>query len=714
MMKKDFFELMKEETGKELNEVQRQAVLHTEGPLLLLASPGSGKTTTLNMKIAYLILEKNISPDAILGLTFSKAAAKDMEERFDSFFHRIIPQKVKFSTIHSFAFKIVREFFMKNGIPFQLIEGELDKEKIEELEEDFETILNKKIILRRLYQLVNGTPVTEEQMEELLRLIGYIKNKMLREQEWMNIETNVKNFVHIYKAYEEFKQKGSSKLLLDFDDMLVYANEILEKDTAILSKYQNQYEYILTDESQDTSLIQHEIIEKLARPKNNICVVGDDDQVLYSWRGADVQKLLHFKETYPNATILFMEQNYRSAKEIVDTANQFIQRNKARYPKNMFTENKFSGKIQIKELDTYKNQIEYLVEELKKTENLKETAILYRNNSSSINLIDALDKAGIPFYMKDSDVKFFQHWVLQDVLNFMRFSYNDKRVDLLERIYPKFNGYITKNQMEMLKQLDLDKEKSVFDNLMEHIELKDYQKKRLPHIKKLFHEMNASKPQEAIQLIRKELGYEKILERISENLGFNIDNLLEILDTLENIAENLQSLEEFAYRVKRLEEVMKTSKFNKRKNAVTLSTFHSSKGLEFDKVYMIDLINGVIPSFENIKDYKNGKREDMEESVRLFYVGMTRARKHLELITYKKKGKEKVSESMFVTDVRKILHPESTPSISLNTVVHHKKFGKGTVFHIDGDALHVEFENGLKKQLSFKVCLEYNILEIVS
>ena len=725
-MEQNFFEVIKQETGKVLNDVQKQAVLHTEGALLLLASPGSGKTTTLNMKIAYLILEKKVRPEAILGLTFSQASARDMDERFQSFFHNLIPEKVTFSTIHSFAFKIVREYYFKHRLQFEVIEGDVDKEKV--AKGDIANARNKKMILRSIFQNINRTNITEEQMEDLVRNIGFVKNKLLNEQQVERLKSNVKNFAVIYKAYEEFKKQDPNKVMLDFDDMLTYANDILKKDKDIRSKYQQMFDYILTDESQDTSLVQHEIIEQLAHPKNNICVVADDDQTLYSWRGADVNKIMNFKDTYPEATILFMEQNYRSSKEIVETANTFIQRNETRYKKNMFTENSSQEPIVIEEVDTYEAQIEYVVDQLKKQEMLKETAILYRNNSSSINLVNALDLAGIPFYMKDSDNKFFSHWILNDVLNFMRFTEDITSVERLERIHTKFKGYISKRQIAMIQQSD--SKKTVFDNLSENPELKIWQKKNLREIKWLFMDMKKMKPKQLIRTVRKDLGYEKVLEKTSESLGFSLDNLLETLNTLEAIAEKCKTAGEFQERITYLEELLKKSKFNKHKNALTLSTFHSSKGLEFDNVYMIDLINGVIPSADNIKEYKDGKKEDMEEAVRLFYVGMTRARTHLELLSYKRKGRERVQESIFVTNVKKILHPElkhqkkakksvggkkvNLLNVAVDTLVSHKKFGTGKIAMIERDILHIEFENGMKKQLSLHVCSENNILKVLS
>lgn len=727
---KDFFELMKEETGKELNQVQKEAVLYNDGPLLLLASPGSGKTTTLNMKIGYLILEKGIAPHKILALTFSQASARDMEARFDVFFHNLISDKVKFSTIHSFAYAIVREYFYKHGKRFILIEGESEKEN-EDLRMGEGYKLQKKYILRNIFKEINGSNITEDQMEELLRVLGYVKNKCIPKTKVSQVKTAIKHFDKIYEAYEFFKKKDINNILIDFDDMLVYANAVLKKDKMILTKYQQMFDYILVDESQDTSLVQHNIIEKLAEPHQQICMVGDDDQTLYSWRGAEVDKILNFKQTYPNGKILYMEQNYRSTKEIVDTANQFIKRNQKRYAKNMYTENPSKEPIRIFNMDTYEGQIQYVVEEIKKQQNLSEIAVLYRNNSSAINLINALDLAGIPFYIKDSDNKFFSHWVLKDILNFFRFAQNDTDVELFERIHKKFNGYISKKQMALLKTSHSNK--SVFERLIElDRNLQGWQKSKLRDMQSDFSIMKNMKPKSAIRVIREVFGYDEVLEKTSERLGFALEGLMDILNTLEILSDSLESIDEFETRLDYLTQLLKVSKYNKHKNAITLSTFHSSKGLEFEKVFMIDLVNEIIPTENLIKDYKKGIIDEMEEMARLFYVGMTRAKTHLELLAYKQKGKEKFKESIFVTDVKKILKPElskkyekmdkkvetnvsnkSVFEVKAGNKISHKKFGFGEVLSVEKDVLHIQFENGIEKSLSLSVCSENQLLTVL-
>ncbi len=734
----DFFERKKQELGVSLNEVQRKAVLQTEGPLLLLASPGSGKTTTIIMRIGYLIEEKGVYPARIKAVTFSRASANDMKERFKRFFPELPP--VDFSTIHGLAFQVVRDYFRKAGIPYQIIEGDLDVDLGKQMKGNWkEQPLHKKIILRNMFQSIVGENITEDQMEELTTYISLIKNKMLPEEKWSTVKIDVPEAERILREYESFKKSGYHKLLLDYDDMLTIANQALEEDRELLRVYQDRYDYVLTDESQDTSMVQHAIIEKLVQNHGNLCVVADDDQSIYSWRGAEPSYLLNFKQVYPNAVILFMEQNYRSSKDIVDVANQFIKRNKNRYDKNMFTENPALEPIQIRSLPDYIYQAKYLVQKIQEIKDLGEVAVLYRNNSSSIALMNEFDRAGIPFFMKDVDNRFFSHWVVQDILNFMRMTYTDKRPDILERIHLKFNGYISKKQMAALKAINNNE--SVFDNLINFVEIQDYQVKPLKESKQTFWQMKGMPPLHAIQVIRERLGYEKALEKMCERLGFRKENLFGILNTLEEIADGLESMEEFANRLKSLEAELKKAKSRKGQNAVTFSTFHSAKGLEFEHVYMIDLVDGIIPSSD---DYTGGTVEGdaIEEATRLFYVGMTRAKKHLELIGYRERDGEKIQDSLFVSYVKNIIDPPSVQnnkndaqtkkkikvgntSIPYNPnaikdqeelvqgrQVKHRVFGHGEIVKYIEDTIEVRFQTGVKN-LSVSTCLELGLLELI-
>ncbi|NBD27680.1 ATP-dependent helicase [Paenibacillus glycinis] len=646
----DFFARKQAELGVALNEVQKKAVLHADGALLLLASPGSGKTTTIIMRIGYLIEAKGVHPSRIKAVTFSRASAQDMKERYARFFPDHPEGGVQFSTIHSFAFEVMREHLRRSRLSFQIIEGEVEQPEEEELP------LHKKLILRDLYRKVKGENLTEDQMEELTTYISFLKNKLIPEREWGEVRCDVPEAAAVAKEYEAFKRSFAGKLLVDYDDMLVLANDALESGGELLWKYQNRYDYVLTDESQDTSLVQHAIIEKLARRHGCLCVVADDDQSIYTWRAAEPQYLLDFRNVFPDAAILKMEQNYRSSRNIVDIANKFIKRNERRYDKNMFTRNPGSRPIFLKQLDDYKGQAKYVAAAVEGTEPLSETAVLYRNNASSIMLMNEFDRRGIPFYMKDGDNRFFSHWVLEDVLGFMRMAYTDKRPDLLEKIHTKMAGYVTKAQMAALNALDNGE--SVFDNLLAHVPLQSYQPKQLADVKEAFQSMRGMEPRAAIRLIRFRLGYERAIDRMCERLGFRRENLIGMLNTLEDIADGLATLEDFANRLKYLEAAMKASKKNKHADAVTFSTLHSAKGLEFERVFMIDLIDGIIPSNDDMKKEDGEASDAMEEAVRLFYVGMTRAKRELTLLSYARRDGEDAKESQFVTAVRELQSPQ--------------------------------------------------------
>lgn len=712
----DFFNRKMNELQIKLNDVQKSAVLQTEGPLLLLACPGSGKTTTMIMRIGYLIEEKHVDPKRIKAITFSRASAKDMTERFKRFFPQ--HQPIDFSTIHSLAFNITRTYLNKTGTGFELIEGGGKGKQSP----------NKTMLLKALYKETLREDCTEEELASLSTFISFLKNRMIPFKEWERVAAPFDKAGSIALKYEQHKSKTVGHLLLDFDDMLSIAEQALRVDEQLAERFRSRYDYILTDESQDTSLVQHRIVEHLVAHHGNLCVVADDDQSIYTWRGADPAYLLDFKKVYPDAELLMMEQNYRSSKEIVDTAAKFIKRNRHRYAKEMRTDNREVGPIFIKQYEDPKQLLEYVTYELLDEKDLNEVAILFRNNASSTMYVNELHRRGIPFYMKDADDKFFSHWIVEDILNFMRLSFNVERKDVFSKVAMKMNLFISRKMLTEF--LATPNSGNVFEAFKNSLQLKSSQIEKLNVYKEAYTKIPTMRPVQVIRMIRYELEYEEALKSRATKFGYRIDNLLGILDTLEGIASQVRTMVDFANRLKELEEAVQQAKFNPPNNALTLSTFHSAKGLEFRRVFMIDLVNGIIPSEEDEKDPLL-----MEEARRLFYVGMTRAKELLELLSYQKQNGKTKEDSRFVNEVRGILmKPEeqkveklkkaklSIPmdpdgihnrnELSEGMQVTHRVFGRGVVQEIGEEDIRILFGEN-EKRLSLETILSRRLLKLV-
>ncbi|WFA10247.1 ATP-dependent helicase [Tissierella sp. Yu-01] len=615
-----------------LSVEQENAINHIDGPALVLAVPGAGKTTVLINRTKNLIDTHGVSPERILSITFSKASALDMKNRFTRSFPEYDTSLVKFSTIHAFCFGLIREYSYINNVQYKLIEND-------------DNTLNKYNLLKQIHLELNKEYITEEKLESLLNSIGYIKNMMITPEEYMkSSKVDIANFIDIYSIYESYKRKN---LLLDFDDMLTISLEILSKNKSLLHKYRHKYDYFQLDEGQDTSKIQLTIIKLLASPKNNLFIVADDDQSIYGFRGAFPKGLLEFTKEYKNGKLYYMEKNYRSSKNIVSICNKFIKTNKFRYSKEISTDNGYLEPINIVKVKTVSDQYKFLLEDLKK-HNLANSCILYRNNLSSVGLMEILEKNNINFYMRDSKLRFFNHWMIQDITNFMNFSYDTSNMEIYETLYYKAKGYIAKKHINYAKTLDY--RSSVFDRIMEYPGLSEYYKRTLRELKLDFKKLSKLKPYESILYIENDLEYSNYLRENSMKFGYTYENLMNILFYLKLIAKSTVDLSDFIGRLNHLQYLSTNSKDNK--DTITLSTIHSAKGLEYENVYIVDLVDGDFPNISSIEAFEKDNVEPLEEERRLFYVGMTRAKKHLTLITTKYIGEKLLEPSRFITELQ--------------------------------------------------------------
>lgn len=618
-----------------LSNEQKKAISHVKGPALVLAVPGAGKTTVLIHRTANLILNHNIAPENILSITFSKASARDMKERFNKLYGDIVKAPVHFSTIHSFSFSLVREYAYKNNIRYTLIE-------------DANKQPNKIDLIKKIYFSINKDYITEEKLETLINSIGYIKNMLITPEEFLaDNKIDIKNFREIFNIYENYKKKNG---LIDFDDMLTLTLDILKKDRYLLDKYRNKYKYIQVDEGQDTSKVQMEIIKILAHPKNNLFIVADDDQSIYSFRGAYPKALFEFNRIYKNSKIFFMEHNYRSSQNIVKVCNKFIKKNTLRYNKNIITANPFFEPINIVRVTKAEDQYDFLIKELNKHNDYANTAILYRNNISSVGLIEYLERNNIPFYMRDIKVKFFSHWIVKDIMDFFALAEDPTDIVAFENIYFKMNGFISKKQVSYIKSLDSNS--SVFNRLLNIPGITEFYRKNFLDLKLNFKKLSKMNPYEGIYYIQNILGYEDYLKENCMKFNHTFDSLKTIINCIKLIASNVKDICELIERLKYLEYLTNQSKNIKK--GVTLSTIHSAKGLEFDRVYIIDLIEGDFPTISSIDSFNKGDVEALEEERRLFYVGMTRAKKYLTLITIENKNQPKVKPSRFIMELENL------------------------------------------------------------
>ncbi len=616
----------------DLSIEQKKAIDHLYGPALVLAVPGAGKTTVLIHRVANLIKNHGASPERILSITFSRASARDMKARFDSYFPNISDIPTNFSTIHSFCFNLIRDYAYTKNLKYTLIEEEKNN-------------LNKFALLKNLYLQANKEYITEEKLESLINSIGYIKNMMLDVDSFLLAsKVDIDSFKEIYINYENYKKKNN---LIDFDDMLTLSYQILLENPSLLDKYRGKYDFIQVDEGQDTSKIQLEIIKLLASPKDNLFIVADDDQSIYGFRGAFPKGLLNFNKSYKDGKVFFMEENYRSSKNIVTVCNNFIKSNNLRYNKNIFTRNEFLEPINIIKVNTIVDQYDYLIKEIK-DQDLSKICILYRNNLSSVGIVEMLERNNMPFYVKDTKQRFFNHWLVNDIFNFIRFSKDPYNIDLFESIYYKMKGYISKKQVLFAKGLSYNI--SVLDRILEFPEINGFYKRNLGDLKFDFKKLSSLSPSRAIDYIENQLEYGEYLRENSSKFGYTFDGVKTILYYLKLIAEKTKTFEELEKRLSYLKGL--SSNYKHKGSALTLSTVHSAKGLEFDRVYMIDLIDGDFPSSSSLEASLKGNLELFEEERRLFYVGMTRAKYHLSLLTVNTIGDKTYDASRFLSELR--------------------------------------------------------------
>lgn len=692
-----FLDTLKEKYGIKLNEQQQQAVRHINGPALILAGPGSGKTTVITVRTAYLIYEAGVNPESILTLTFNKAAQLEMKKRFDNIFGEGVGAKVKFLTLHGFSNGIVRKYEKKHGKNLTRIEG------------DDDSGINKRQILRTLYQQINGSNINDDELDNLINEIGFVKNRMIKE--FKDADVTTKNFELVYKAYEDYKK---SNLYIDFDDMLTYAYSILKTCPDILHYCRSKYRYIQVDEGQDLSRIQFEILKLLVtKENNNIFIVADDDQSIYGFRGADPQYILDIRKEFRECSVYRLEKNYRSTRNIVEISSKFIKNNSRRYDKNHETVNEPKNDPDIVYVQDENEQLKFIVETLNRhMKECRSTAVLYRNNISSIAIADMLDRKGIPFKVKQSRLFFFNHWMVQDVLAFLKFALNPFDEESFSRICFKMNRYISKAMLDYALSNDL--QKPVLDRILNCEDIKPYQQRVAAELKNEFGKLLKSHPLQVLKYIEHNFRYFESVKQYCEKTGLCFDYIYSLFGVLLIVAEKCPTIPMFLQRMEELQKMLENAESPGYKRAVTLSTMHSSKGLEYDVVLMVDLTEEEIPGTRAAELVK--RKQDysiLEEERRLFYVGMTRAKEYLYLVSPAVKNRGMAKISPFIREVASVMSGK-TGEAGEGVIVNHKHFGEGVIVAVterkgEGILLEVDF-GGVRRKLDFSICMKNGLI----
>lgn len=730
-----------------LNQQQKEAVQSTKGPVLLLAVPGSGKTTVLVTRLGYMIYCRNIPPESILTVTYTVAATKDMSERFAVRFGEDMAKRLEFRTINGICARIIQYYGRRIGkTPFELVKDEK---------------ATTGMLIRICQDHGMGYP-TESDLKNVRTLITYIKNMMLNEEELQKLEEE--SDIRIAGIYREYCRQMREQKLMDYDDQMLYAYNMLRKDPGVLAYFQNRYPYICVDEAQDTSKIQHAIIALLAAGTGNLFMVGDEDQSIYGFRAAYPEALLSFEKKHPGAKVLLMEENFRSNAKIVEAADKFIQKNTLRHEKHMRAAREAGADIREISLKSRKAQYVYLMKAAQECTtgmagmsgseehrgradaSVTETAVLYRDNECAIPLIDLLERKNIPYRMRNADLSFFTHRTVLDVQNIIRFAMDPKDTELFMQIYYRLKLFFNKKDALRYAQISQEKDMEVLDAALKYGNLEKYQEDNIRNLKRQMVRILNMPGDEAVNQILTYMGYQDYLKK----MGMNANKL----ETVKLIGSRVESPEKLLERLEELRTIIQ-EKVSDKDCPFILSTMHASKGLEYDTVYLLDVMDGILPEkvLANPRTASKEELETYEEERRLFYVGVTRAKNQLNVFTTNKPSKF-CSELLGKRNLRENQQkeyagikkwgdysPAGTYGIKGNGMYHgygtghgsqkqpgksyqeladalgegmivkHKKFGEGVVVDMEGEHIRIQFGDNVKN-MDLKVLARLGMLEI--
>lgn len=644
----------------ELNENQKRAVEHLNGPCLVLAGPGSGKTRVIAHRIMNMVQKQNIAPTRILAISFTKASSIDMKKRTLDLSGDDRIKKVNFGTFHSSFFRILRRY---SGVALEDLISEVDRFKL------------VKSILKHL----NIKNYSDDDVSDVLSEISLVKNEMMKSGDFDSQVFSQSEFQDIFRLYEKAKKSAKK---IDFDDMLILTYILLKKSPEVLNIVRQVYKYILIDEFQDINRVQFEVIRLIANPLNNVFAVGDEDQSIYGFRGARPDFMIDFKKYFEGAEYIILDKNYRSRKNIVELSQKLIGNNKNRYEKKIVPNRADEGDIRFiipkdtdDEASIIAGEIKSIVEsksvsesenkspkngeenrdsKLSKTNfEYKDFAVIYRTNRQARAFVDVFMDNRIPFILKDSAKSIYDHWVSLDLIAYLKIAAGIGTNDDWGRIINKPFRYISKVAIK-----EASKSEDFFQSLMDNEEIKSFQKKNLESLFDDLEYVRGLAPEYGISYIRTTLDYDRYILEYCHDRKIKAKQIVEILDELENSAKSYKTIFDYFKHIEEVrEEIKKRSETNSKTisdidaEGVVLTTMHSSKGLEFNNVYVAGVNDSVIPFIPS--DEEEPKDPNYEEERRLLYVGITRAKDNVIISSPLKRFGKKISKSRFLDEIEK-------------------------------------------------------------
>lgn len=607
--------------GKKLNTAQQKAVCHETGPMLVLAGPGSGKTTVLLCRISRLLERGLAKPQEILALTFSKAAAEEMKSRFENLNGA---SGVSFGTFHSIFFRILRSRYGWN---------------VEQIfqEEERRNILRNSIEAEKW-----DIPDLEEYISQFFSQLSLMNSELEQPNRFTPTGMPVEEFRKLYRAYEGYKERHEK---LDFDDMLTQCYQLLREDAAVREYWQRKYKFILVDEFQDVNQAQFACLQILAEKHQNLFVVGDDDQSIYAFRGARPDFLLHFPTLYPAAKKVTLNTNYRSTERIVNLAERVIGNNEVRFVKNMKGIGEAGDKVTFFLAEDAAKEAAHIAEKIGRLLDegvpLTEIAVIYRTNLQGGAFARELYKRGIPYDLRDNSGNVYEHWVAKDLLAYLLLAENEESDSALRRILNKPKRYIGKDLLAEAETMPYTLLRSFFVCPS----LKGWQEENLENLRIDLNQIRKRTPYDALKYIRKVIGYDEYLEEFAAYRRTSAQVLQEIADEIMETAKDCADVRSFREQLERLSLQMKeqSRKKGQKRNGVALMTMHGAKGLEFRAVFLPSLVEGIVPHEKGM--------DTVAEERRLFYVAMTRASEKLCLSAILQRYEKERKPSRFLAEM---------------------------------------------------------------